>query len=192
MTTLETSRLILRPCLEEHRELFYELSSDPAVLEFFPFSRSREDADTIFSMIRDITPEPGFEFLTLVLKHSGEGIGFSGLSRLQLDPQLPRNAVEIGWRISAQHWGKGYATEAGVALVRHAFTVLNFEEILSIAVRDNRRALAMMRKIGMQPYPAWDFDHPQIPETHPQLKRHVVYRLSAAEWRAQQTEQAGN
>ncbi len=186
MTTLGTSRLILRPCLEEDRELFYELSSDPAVLEFFPFSRSRQDADAIFTMIRNVTPEPGFEFLVAVLKHNGEAVGFSGLSRVQIEPHLPGNAVEIGWRFSARHWSNGYATEAGAALIRHAFAVLALEEILSIAVRDNRGALAVMRKIGMHPHPAWDFDHPQIPETHPHLKRHVVYRLSAAEWRAQQ------
>ncbi|MBN8952303.1 MULTISPECIES: GNAT family N-acetyltransferase [unclassified Rhizobium] len=186
MTTIETSRLILRPCREEDRELFYELSSDPAVLEFFPFSRSRKDADAIFSMIGKITPEPGFDFLVAVLKHSGEAIGFSGLSRVQLEPHLPRDAVEIGWRLSARHWGNGYATEAGAALIRQAFTVLSLKEILSIAVHDNRRVLSVMRKIGMQPHPFSDFDHPQIPETHPHLKRHVVYRLRAAEWRAQQ------
>lgn len=192
MTTIETSRLILRPCLAEDRELFYELSSDPAVLEFFPFSRSREDADTIFAMIRNVISEPGFDFLVLVLKNSGEAIGFSGLSRAQLTPYLPRDAVEIGWRVSARHWGKGYATEAGMALTRHAFTILNLEEILSVAVHDNSQAFAVMRKIGMHPDPAWDFDHPQIPDTHPHLKRHVVHRLSAAKWRAQQTEQAGS
>ncbi|WP_349958665.1 GNAT family N-acetyltransferase [Rhizobium sp. ZPR3] len=186
MTLIETPRLILRPCGEEDRELFYELSSDPAVLEFFPFSRSREETDTIFAMIRNVISEPGFDFLAVVLKHSGEAIGFSGLSRVQLTPHLPRDAVEIGWRISARHWGKGYATEAGAALMRHAFTVLNLEEILSVAVHDNRRVLAVMRKIGMYHDPASDFDHPQIPETHPHLKRHVVHRLSAAEWRAQQ------
>ena len=192
MTPIETARLILHPCAEEDRGLFYELSSDPAVLEFFPFARSREDADTIFSMIRNVTPEPGFELLTTVLKGDGTAVGFCSLSRVQLEPHLPRDAVEIGWRISARHWGKGYATEAGIALVRHAFTVLNLREILSVAVHDNGRALAVMRKIGMHPYLALDFDHPQIPETHPHLKHHAVYRLSAAEWRAQQTEQAGS
>jgi len=192
MTFIETPRLILRPCMEEDRELFYQLSSDPAVLEFFPFSRSREDADTIFSMIRNVMPEPGFDFLVTALKHNGEAIGFSGLSRVQLDPYLPEDAVEIGWRISARYWGNGYATEAGMALMRHAFTVLNLEEVISVAVHDNRRVIAVMRKIGMLPDPACDFDHPQIPETHPHLKRHVVHRLRAAEWRAQQAGQANS
>lgn len=188
MTFIETPRLILRPCLEEDRELFQELSADPVVLEFFPFRRSREDADAVFDLIRSATPEPGFDLLVMVLRDSREAIGFCGLSRLRIEPLLPKDAVEIGWRISACHWGNGYATEAGMALVRHAFDVLTLEEILSIAVYDNRRALAVMRRIGMQPDPACDFDHPQIPDTHPHLKRHRVYRLSAAEWRAQQAQ----
>lgn len=189
MIPIETSRLILRPCREEDRDLFYELSSDPDVLEFFPFRRSREDADAVFTMIRDITPEPGFDLLVMVLKRSGEAIGLCGLSKLQLEPYLPRDAMEIGWRISARHWRSGYATEAGMALLRHAFETLRVDEILSIAVHDNRRALAVMRKIGMHADTASDFDHPQIPDTHPQLKRHVVYRKGAAEWRSQQAEQ---
>lgn len=190
MIPIETTRLILRPCAEEDRALFCELSSDPAVLEFFPFARSREDADIIFTMIRDMTPEPGFELLTMILKDDGAAIGLCSLSRVQLEPHLPADAVEIGWRISARHWGKGYATEAGIALMRHAFDVLKLEEILSVAVHDNHRALAAIRKLGMRPDPESDFDHPHIPETHPHLKRHVVYRSSAAEWRAQRVEPA--
>jgi RimJ/RimL family protein N-acetyltransferase len=184
MTPIETSRLILRPCREDDRDLFYELSSDPVVLEFFPFRRSREDADAVFTMIRGITPEPGFDLLVMVLKQSDEAIGLCGLSR----PQLPKDVVEIGWRIAARYWRKGYATEAGMALLRHAFETLKIDEILSIAVQDNSRALAVMRKIGMHPDPSSDFDHPQIPDTHPQLKRHIVYRQSAAEWRARHAE----
>ena len=185
MTLVETSRLILRPCREEDRDLFYELSSDPAVLAFFPFRRSRADADTVFTMIRSIVPEPGFDLLVMALKQSGEAIGLCGLSKPQLEPYLPKDAVEIGWRMSARHWRNGYATEAGLALLRHGFETLKLDEILSIAVHDNRRALAVMRRIGMHPDPAIDFDHPQIPDTHPQLRRHVVYRLRAAEWRSQ-------
>lgn len=186
MTSLETSRLILRPCREEDRDLFYELSSDPTALEFFPFRRSREDADTVFTMILGITSEPGFDLLVMSLKQSGEAFGLCGLSKLQLEPHLAKDAVEIGWRISPRHWRNGYATEAGAALLHYAFETLRLDEILSIAVHDNCRALAVMRKIGMHPDPASDFDHPQIQDTHPHLKRHVVYRQSATKWQSQQ------
>ncbi|MGY5807702.1 GNAT family N-acetyltransferase [Rhizobium sp. LEGMi198b] len=186
MTIIETPRFILRPCRESDRELFYELSSDPDVLEFFPFRRSRKDADAVFDMISGLTPEDGFDLLALTLKQSGEPIGLSSLSRPKLEPFLPENAVEIGWRLSAGHWRQGYASEAGLAFLRHGFETLKLDEIVSIAVHNNHRALAVMQRIGMRPDPAGTFDHPDIPATQPQLKRHALYRLGAAEWRQRQ------
>jgi RimJ/RimL family protein N-acetyltransferase len=190
MTVIETPRLVLRPCQESDRDLFYELSSDPVVLEFFPFRRSREDADAVFDIISGLMPEDGFDLLVLALKQSDEPIGFSGLSKPKLEPFLPQNAVEIGWRLSARYWRQGYASEAGAALLRHGFETLELDEIMSLAVHNNHRALAVMQRIGMHLDPAGDFDHPDIPATHPQLKRHVLYRLSAVEWRRQQTQAA--
>ncbi|TGW06880.1 N-acetyltransferase, partial [Mesorhizobium sp. M2D.F.Ca.ET.145.01.1.1] len=32
--------------------------------------------------------------------------------------------------------------------------------------------------------PANDFDHPDIPDSHPALKRHVLYRLPRQDWQA--------
>ena len=186
MTVIETARLILRPCRDSDRDLFYELSSDPAVLEFFPFSRSREEADAVFTFIREIVAEEGFDFLVLALKQSGEPIGFSGLSKPNLEQFLPKDTIEIGWRLSARHWRHGYASEAGTALLRHGFEILGLAEIVSLAVHNNHRALAVMQGIGMQADPSGDFDHPDIPDTHPHLKRHALYRLTATEWRSRQ------
>ncbi|MBB3452450.1 RimJ/RimL family protein N-acetyltransferase [Rhizobium sp. BK313] len=190
MTVIETPRLVLRPCQESDRDLFYELSSDPVVLEFFPFRRRREDADAVFTIISGLMPEDGFDLLVLALKQSDEPIGFSGLSKPKLEPFLPQNAVEIGWRLSARYWRQGYASEAGAALLRHGFETLELDEIISLTVHNNHRALAVMQRIGMHLDPAGDFDHPDIPATHPQLKRHVLYRLSAVEWRRRQMQAA--
>jgi hypothetical protein len=40
-----------------------------------------------------------------------------------------------------------------------------------------------MEKLGMRHNPADDFDHPKVPEGHP-LRRHVLYRISRAEYDA--------
>ena len=47
----------------------------------------------------------------------------------------------------------------------------------------NLRSRAVMRKLGMTHDPADDFDHPRVPDGHP-LQRHVLYRLTAEQWRA--------
>jgi hypothetical protein len=34
-----------------------------------------------------------------------------------------------------------------------------------------------MRRIGMSARPELDFDHPNVPQSHPQLIRHVYYEM---------------
>jgi RimJ/RimL family protein N-acetyltransferase len=185
MSRIETDRLILRLCRESDRDLFFEVCSDPRVLEFFPFRRSREEADAVFDQIRAVTLTDGLDFHVLEMKETGEPVGFSGLSKPALDGILPLDTVEIGWRLSARHWGRGLATEAAMALLHHGFETLGLEEIVSFSVERNSRSEAVMRRIGMRRDRAGDFDHPDIPESHPQLKRHILYRLAAEEWRKQ-------
>jgi RimJ/RimL family protein N-acetyltransferase len=84
--------------------------------------------------------------------------------------------VEIGWRLSAEYWGRGLATEGARAVVKHAFGDLWLDEIVSFTVPGNVRSLRVMEKIGMTHDASEDFDHPNLPEGHP-LRRHVLYRL---------------
>ena len=184
MNAIVTPRLLLRQCRQSDRDLFFEVSSDPRVLEFFPFHRSRRDADAVFDLVLEAQSRDDLGFYVMALQDGGEPVGFCGLSRPQLAPILPQDAVEIGWRLSARHWRKGYATEAGEALLQRGFENLGLQEILSLTVHDNHRAAAVMTRLGMRRDAAGDFNHPQIPETHPQLRRHILFRLGAEEWRA--------
>lgn len=56
------------------------------------------------------------------------------------------------------------------------------KEIVSFAVTANQRSTAVMERIGMTAEPAHDFDHPGVPDSHPHLKRHSFYRITAEEW----------
>ena len=63
-----------------------------------------------------------------------------------------------------------------------ASTSSALEEIVSFAVWNNHRSTAVMERLGMRHDPAGDFDHPRVPDTHPHLRRHVLYRLTRSEW----------
>ena len=92
--------------------------------------------------------------------------------------RLPDGSVEIGWRLATRFWGKGYVTEAAGRLLEYGRHTLGHPVIHAFAVHDNHRSIAVMRRLGMQHLQGEDFDHPKVPDSHPQLKRHVLFRTS--------------
>ena len=84
--------------------------------------------------------------------------------------------VEVGWRLSRQYWGSGYATEAARAVLDFGFRQLELAEIVSFTVPANRRSRSVMERIGMTYSPDDDFENPRIPQGH-KLRHHVLYRI---------------
>lgn len=183
MIVCETARLRVRGWLESDRDLFAAINSDATVMEFFPHRRSRAEADALFDRNGRSIRETGFGFFALALRTDDAPIGFCGLALTNAEPHLPDGTIEIGWRLALPHWGKGYVTEAARALLHYGFTQRKLDEIVAFAVPANTRSTAVMKRIGMRPDPLRDFDHPHVPDTHPHLKRHVVYAITAKEWR---------
>lgn len=182
MKEIRTERLILRNWEERDRALFHRINSDAQVMEFFGMRRSRAESDALFDKLRGNIDRDGFGFTAAEIAATGECIGFVGINRTDLAPFIPHGTMEIGWRLAPEFWGKGYVTEASEALLAYCFETLNLDEVVSFAVSNNHRSTAVMQRLGMRHDAAGDFDHPRVPDTHPELKRHVLYRLSQAEW----------
>jgi RimJ/RimL family protein N-acetyltransferase len=177
---LQTQRLRLRAWLPQDREPFARMNADPAVMEYFPALLSAEETDRLIERITEGFHSRGFGLWALEvpgLTGLASFAGFVGLSVPRFEaPFTP--CVEIGWRLSRAHWGKGYATEAARAALRFGFESCRLAEIVSITAPANLRSRRVMEKLGMTRDPAEDFDHPSIPPGHP-LQRHVLYRLRA-------------
>jgi RimJ/RimL family protein N-acetyltransferase len=181
MSALSTDRLILRRWQESDLVPFATLNSDPRVMEFFPQLLSRAESDALVDRINEHFARHGFGLYAAELTATHEFIGYIGLAVATFAaPFTPR--VEIGWRLTTEHWGQGLATEGARAIVNHAFGVLELESIVSFTVPHNMRSRRVMEKIGMTHNPIEDFDHPALPVGHA-LQRHVLYRLGKEEWR---------
>ena len=184
MKPMRTERLILRNWEDRDRELFHRINSDERVMEFFPFRRDRAAADAKMDEFHAWIEEDGYGFAAAEIAATGECIGFVGLLTTDHVPSLPADTIEIGWRLAPEFWGKGYVTEASEAWLAYGFETLAVDEIVSFAVAENHRSTAVMKRLGMTADPSADFDHPSIPDSHPMLKRHVLYRLSREDWQA--------
>ena len=183
MKPLLTERLVIRNWEASDRPLFHLINSDEQVMEFYPFRRSRAESDEIFDTWHREIADTGLGGFALALRDGGECIGYCGLKYPRVEPFLPEDAVEIGWRLAPRFWGSGYATEAAERLLEYGFDTVGLPEIVSFAVAMNHRSTAIMERLGFRRDAAGDFDHPRVPDTHPHLKRHVLYRLSAQDWR---------
>ena len=174
---LRTGRLLLRHWRQSDREPFARLNADPQVMQFLPRLLSPEESDAAAKRIEDHFRRHGFGLYAAELREPSVFIGLSiPAFKARFSP-----CIEIGWRLAAEHWGQGLATEGAHAVAGHAFGELSLEEIVSFTVPSNTRSRRVMEKLGMTHNPEEDFNHPQLPPGHP-LRRHVLYRLSRSRW----------
>jgi RimJ/RimL family protein N-acetyltransferase len=180
--TLRTERLILRPWRAEDLEPFAALNADPRVAEMLGGTGDRAFSDALAQRFTASFAERGFGYWAIELPGVAPFIGAVGLSVPSFDaPFMP--AVEIGWRLAFDHWGKGYATEGARAALDFGFNQAGLDEIVSFTAAINAKSRAVMERLGMQTDPRDDFTHVRLGPDHP-LYHHVLYRLRRADWRA--------
>jgi RimJ/RimL family protein N-acetyltransferase len=175
MFSLRTERLVLRDWKESDRPVFAKMNADSRVMEFMPGPLSSEASDSLVEKIRRHFRTHGFGLYAAELLDDHSFIGYIGLAIPTFAAQFTP-CVEIGWRLAAEHWGRGLATEGARAVGKHAFEDLRLDALVSFTVPANVRSRRVMEKLGMTHDPAEDFDHPRLPAGHP-FGRHVLYRL---------------
>jgi RimJ/RimL family protein N-acetyltransferase len=62
--------------------------------------------------------------------------------------------IEIGWRLKRSAWGKGYATEAAMPVLDHAFRTLGLDRVIADINPHNAASIRVAEKIGMTPLQA--------------------------------------
>jgi RimJ/RimL family protein N-acetyltransferase len=172
---LRTERLYLRRWRASDHPPFAELNCDPQMVEFLPGPLSRQESDALVDRIETHFKQHGFGQWAVEIPGVTPFAGFIGLSIPRFEaPFTP--CIEVGWRLDATHWNRGYATEGARAALVFGFRWLQAKEIVSFTVPLNVRSRRVMEKLGMTYSASDDFDHPLLAEGHP-LRRHVLYRL---------------
>lgn len=143
---LETERLILREFLLTDAANFFDLNNDPEVIRYTgdePFE-TLGDAEELIRNYSAYT-ESGFGRWTVVLKETGEILGWCGLRAYPHE-----EFVDLGYRFHQKYWGKGYATESAQACLNYGFKDLNLDTIIGRSATDNTGSIKVLEKIGMK------------------------------------------
>jgi RimJ/RimL family protein N-acetyltransferase len=145
---IETERLLLRAWQPSDVAPFAALNADPDVTRYLSGPMRRDESDELLARIRGHWQQHGFGLYAVEVKDSGAFIGFVGLAIPSFLPDvLP--AVEVGWRLAREHWGKGYATEGARASVRHGFYELGLRQIISIIDPANAASVRVAERLDM-------------------------------------------
>lgn len=176
----ESERLRFRRWKDNDRQVFARMNADPEVMEYFPAPLSRDESDRLIDRFEQHTEEKGFGIWAVERKEDGAFIGFIGLLEVSFEADF-QGAVEIGWRLDNKFWKRGYATEGAKACLDYGFNALGLSEILSFTATLNQPSETVMQRIGMKK--AGEFDHPKLERGSP-LKRHVLYKITAADYAA--------
>ncbi len=145
---MTTDRLVLRPLAVDDLGALAPLHAEESFWKY-PFGRGWSQGETEAFLERTVQryDDPGMAVSAIVVAETGELAGWAGLSIPTFLPEvLP--AVEVGWRLGERFRGKGYATEAGAAWVRHGFDALSLDSLVSIYEPDNIASGVVMQRLG--------------------------------------------
>ena len=146
---VETPRLRLREFVEEDWPAVLAYQSDPRYLKLYAWTE-RTEADVRVFVGRFVawqTAKPRLKYqLAVTLGDGGRLIGNFGL--LLAEPGA--RTGDLGYEISPEHWGCGYAAEAARAMVDYGFEELGLHRVWGECVPENTASWRVMEKLGMR------------------------------------------
>ncbi len=143
----ETNRLIIRKFTTRDLNKLHAILSDAQVMLYSlhgPYSL--EQTDTFLKGTLNAYHSRGYAQYAVILKESKELIGFCGFFNQEIDGVIE---MELGYRFSQKHWGKGYASEAAIACRDYAFSTLGAKKLISIIEPNNIASIKVAEKAGL-------------------------------------------
>jgi RimJ/RimL family protein N-acetyltransferase len=155
---LETDRLLLRPPTAHDADAVAEAMADEDVMRFIglgtpsTFDESRAHVE----WMQRAWSEDGFGAFIVVRRADAATLGHVGL--FAWDPTTWRPGIrreigddaeiELGWMLSRDAWGCGYASEAAAAARDWALGELRPRRLISLIHPQNDRSMRVATKIG--------------------------------------------
>ncbi len=147
--TITTARLILRPFVEADAGPLHRILNEGDVLRYFP-NPDPPSLERVQKLVaRQIAhwDEHGFGWWAVEPRGPHGGQGLAGWNGLQFLPET--GEIEVGYLLDRAHWGKGLATEGGLASLQFGFQTLGLESIIAVVHPDNKASSRVIEKLGM-------------------------------------------
>ena len=128
---IETQNLIIRQySLQDIDELF-PILSDAKTMSFWPNPFTWDHVKAWINTSLESNAHSGLGRCAVVLKETQKIIGDCGIIKVTIDGELVN---DLGYIIHHHYWGKGYATEAAIALLMDLISMLFMPTCLTITM----------------------------------------------------------
>lgn len=171
----ETERLILRDWREADWPEFFRVTNTPDVMRWLGGVADEGGRAALRALIEAYRADHGHTFWAVERKDDGALLGFCGLKRSN-QPGGPQGMMEVGWRLRADAWGRGYAKEAAAASLDLAFDRFGADEVIALTVQGNTASWGLMLRLGMERHDDLDFDSPDFDPENPRIIAHAIAR----------------
>lgn len=143
-TFFTTDRLIIRSFVRTDFSDFLKIHQNPAIMKYFISGpKTLLQAKKKFEFILKHQKEYGFSYWAVLKKENNEFVGQSGIVTNQ------DGTVNLLFAFLEKHWGKGYGTEVGRAIIDHCFRVLKIPVIRAMVMPENVKSHGLIKKLGL-------------------------------------------
>jgi len=168
----ETERLLARHLGADDLDAFAELCADREVMRFVGSGTTlpRSEVERRIGICQEKYAARGYGTSAVFEKATGRFVGYCGVVR------APGNDFdELVYVFHAAAWGRGYATEAGRAMIEYVFARSALNRIHATIHPGNRASVAVVEKLGFR------FDREALDEDGVPVAHYVVERGAAAD-----------
>lgn len=144
---LRTERLVLRPVTEKDVETLLAIRNAPAVIATTdtgePLPRERMERQVRHRV--ELWRERGLGSWLILLE--GSPIGFVEVAPIGEGSGVDPEEIELGVVVHPDHWGRGIAGEAGLAVAADCFERVGLERIYAGVDPTNSKSLRVVEKV---------------------------------------------
>lgn len=143
----ETERLIMRHFAMGDLDAFAALCADPHVMRYVGDGTTlpRSEVERWIEVCQQRYAQRGYGTSGVFEKHTGTFLGYCGVIRAQ-----GNDFFELIYVYNVGAWGKGYATEAGRAMLDYVFARSSLDRIYATIDPANTASIAVAGKLGFR------------------------------------------
>jgi [ribosomal protein S5]-alanine N-acetyltransferase len=143
---LHTPRLLLRPVEEGDLDTMLAIRNAPAVIATTGTGQALPRERMAGQLSRRCASWREHELGSWLVLLDGDPVAFVEVTPIGEGSGVDPDAIEIGVVVHPDHWGKGFALEAGGAAARDLFERLGHERVYAGVDPDNEKSLRALAK----------------------------------------------